>query len=170
MGGNRGYVLPPIRVSKFGVMQELRKMGLKWTLTNKIISRKIVASRLEALYSFENISWNQFTYSYSQRVQSIDLTESYVKMQKFTSKQQQQVHRLLFIQFNSYYFITCYGPASRQDGQVVKNPTIFMFLQFKYLFRNFLSITMKNDLIQKCQDFFLCRPSFLKKDVSDAAE
>ena len=37
MGGNRGSVLPPIRVSKCGVYQELRKKNLKLTLTNKII-------------------------------------------------------------------------------------------------------------------------------------
>ena len=50
MGGNRGHVLPPIRVWKFKVNQELRKVCLKLTLTNKIISRKIVVSRIETLY------------------------------------------------------------------------------------------------------------------------
>ena len=43
--------LPPIRVWKFKVNQELRKVCLKLTLTNKIISRKIVVSRIETLYT-----------------------------------------------------------------------------------------------------------------------
>ena len=42
--------MPHIRVSKYGVNQELRKMDLKLTLTKEIISRKIVVSRLETLY------------------------------------------------------------------------------------------------------------------------
>ena len=44
MGGNEGHVLPPIRVTKYGVNQEPRKVELKLTLTKEIISRKIVVS------------------------------------------------------------------------------------------------------------------------------
>ena len=50
MGGNTHPLLPPIRVSKYGVKWELRKVDLKLTLTNEIISRKIVVFRVEALY------------------------------------------------------------------------------------------------------------------------
>ena len=46
---HRGHVLPPIRVRKVKVNQELRKVGLKLTHTKKIISRKVVVSRLETL-------------------------------------------------------------------------------------------------------------------------
>ena len=45
--GNRGHVLPPIRDRKSKVKQELRKKRLKLTLTDKIISRKIVVFKLE---------------------------------------------------------------------------------------------------------------------------
>ena len=57
MGGSRGHVLPPIRVTKCGVKQEQRKVDLKLTLTNEIISRKIVASRHETLYQVEVDEW-----------------------------------------------------------------------------------------------------------------
>ena len=50
VGGNRGHVLPPIRVRKYKVNQKLRNVCLKLTLTNKMISRKIVISRIETLY------------------------------------------------------------------------------------------------------------------------
>ena len=50
------YLLPPIRVSKYGVNQELRKVDLKITLTKEIISRKIVVSRLETLY-WQDFAW-----------------------------------------------------------------------------------------------------------------
>ena len=50
LGAIEGRALPPIRVSKSGVNQELGKIYLKLTLTNKIISRKIVISRVETLY------------------------------------------------------------------------------------------------------------------------
>ena len=50
MEGNRGHLLPPIRVTKCGINPELRKVDLKLTLTNKIISRKIVVSKVETLY------------------------------------------------------------------------------------------------------------------------
>ena len=56
IGGNSGCVLPPIRVSKYGVNQELRKVDLKITLTKEIISRKIVVSRLETLY-WQDFAW-----------------------------------------------------------------------------------------------------------------
>ena len=49
MGGNTYPLLPPIRVSKYEISEELRKVHLKLTLTNEIISRKIVISRLETL-------------------------------------------------------------------------------------------------------------------------
>ena len=55
MGGNRGYVLPPIRVTKYGLNHELRKVDLKLTLTNEIISRKIVVSKVETLYDDRKI-------------------------------------------------------------------------------------------------------------------
>ena len=50
MGGKRGHVLPPIRVTKCRTHYGLRKVNLKLTLTSKIISRKIVVSRVETLY------------------------------------------------------------------------------------------------------------------------
>jgi len=49
-GLNEEHVLPPIRVTKSEVNQELRNVDLKLTLTNKIISRKIVISKVETLY------------------------------------------------------------------------------------------------------------------------
>ena len=54
-GGNRGHILSLIRIYIFGVKQELRKVRLKLTLTNKIIWRKIVVSRLETLYTFPKL-------------------------------------------------------------------------------------------------------------------
>ena len=48
---------------KYGVNQGLRKVDLKLTLTNEIISRKIVISRVETLYiqNFREITeYNQF--------------------------------------------------------------------------------------------------------------
>ena len=50
MGGNTCPLLPPIRVTKCGTKHGLRKVDLKLTLTNEIISRKIVVSRDETLY------------------------------------------------------------------------------------------------------------------------
>ena len=51
MGGNRGYVLPPIRVRKFKIIQEHRKVRLKFWL----VWQKIVVSKLETLYIF--LAW-----------------------------------------------------------------------------------------------------------------
>ena len=51
MRGNTYPLLPPITVWKYGINQEQRKVHLKLTLTNKIISQKIVVSRLETLYN-----------------------------------------------------------------------------------------------------------------------
>ena len=46
MGGNTCPLLPPIRVEKYGVSQELRKVDLK----NWLVWQKIVVSKLETLY------------------------------------------------------------------------------------------------------------------------
>ena len=46
----------PIRVTKCGINHELRKVDLKLTLTNKIISRKIVVFRVETLYAFVKVT------------------------------------------------------------------------------------------------------------------
>ena len=45
--------MPPVRVTKCGINHELRKVDLKLTLTvtNKIISRKIVVFKDETLYT-----------------------------------------------------------------------------------------------------------------------
>ena len=45
MGGNRGHVMPPIRVTKRVTKHGLRKVRLK----NRLFWRKIVVSRLETL-------------------------------------------------------------------------------------------------------------------------
>ena len=74
MGANRGCVLPPIRVKKYGLNHELRKVDLKLTLTNKIISRKIVVSRVESLYVMK----------YFQALQLLDLVEHLTDPQKIS--------------------------------------------------------------------------------------